>query len=60
MALRAFEDGDICLGQLAAAFERSKRNILPLPGNLGIAVADYDLDEDLATLSRLRETATPD
>ncbi len=55
MALRAFEDGDISLGQVAKAFERSKQQMLPLLASLGVAVADYDLNEDLATLRRLRE-----
>jgi hypothetical protein len=54
MALRAFEDGDISLGQLAKAFDRSKQDMLPLLGSLGVPVADYDLTDDLATLTELR------
>ena len=54
MALRAFEDGDISLGQLAKAFDRSKQDMLPLLGSLGVVVADYDLADDVATLKALR------
>lgn len=50
MALRAFEDGDISLGQLAKAFDRSKQDMLPLLGSLRVAVADYELNNDLRTL----------
>jgi predicted HTH domain antitoxin len=55
IALHAFQDGEISLGQLARAFERSKQDMLPLLSTLGIAIADYDLDEDLEALRRLRE-----
>lgn len=45
--IRSFQAGDLSLGQLAMAFGKSKQEMLALLSKLGIAVADYDLDEDL-------------
>lgn len=53
IALRAFQAGDLSLGQVAKAFDKSKQEMLPLLSHLGIAVADYDLDEDLETIHLL-------
>lgn len=53
IAIRAFQAGDLSLGQVAKAFGKSKQEMLPLLSNLGIAVADYDLDEDLETIRLL-------
>jgi predicted HTH domain antitoxin len=53
IAIRAFQAGDLSLGQVAKAFGKSKQETLPLLANLGIAVADYDLDEDLETIRML-------
>lgn len=53
MAIRAFQSGDLSLGQTAKAFEKSKQEMLRLLADLCIAVADYDLDEDLETIRRL-------
>jgi hypothetical protein len=50
MARRAFQAGDLGLGQLAKAFDKSKQEMLPLLAHLGVEVADYDLDEDLETI----------
>jgi len=41
------------LGQVAGAFDKSKQEMLPLLSHLGIAVADYDLNEDLETIRLL-------
>jgi predicted HTH domain antitoxin len=53
IALRAFQSGDLSLGQVAKAFDKSKQDMLPLLSRLGIAVADYDLAEDLETIRML-------
>lgn len=53
IAIRAFQGGDLSLGQVAKAFHVTKQEMLPLLANLGIAVADYDLDEDLETIRLL-------
>ena len=53
IAIRAFQAGDLSLGQVAKAFDKSKQQILPLLADLGIPVADYDLDEDLQTIREL-------
>jgi hypothetical protein len=53
IALRAFQAGDLSLGQVAKAFDKSKQEMLPLLSHLRIAVADYDLDEDLETIRLL-------
>jgi hypothetical protein len=42
MALKAFEAGDLSLGQLANSF-----------GQLNIPIADYDLQEDLEAIKKL-------
>ena len=56
IAIRAFQSGDLSLGQVARAFGRSNQAMLPLLADLGIAVADYDLDEDLETICKLNGT----
>ena len=53
IALRAFQAGDLSLGQVAKAFDKSKQEMLPLLAHLGIVVADYDLGEDLETIGLL-------
>lgn len=53
IAIRAFQEGDLSLGQAAKAFGKSKQEMLTLLSNLGIAVPDYDLDEDLVTIRLL-------
>jgi len=53
IALRAFAAGDISLGQVAGAFDKSKQEMLPLLSHIGIAVAEYDLNEDLETIRLL-------
>lgn len=53
IALRAFQGGDLSLGQVAKAFDRSKQDMLPMLSRLSIAVADYHLDEDLESIRLL-------
>jgi hypothetical protein len=52
-ALKAFESGDLSLGQLAKAFDKNKTEILEMLGQLNITTADYELDEDLETIASL-------
>lgn len=53
MALKAFEAGDLSLGQLAKALEKNKAETMILLGQLNIPIADYDLQEDLKTVEML-------
>ncbi|MEE9303275.1 MAG: UPF0175 family protein [Thiotrichaceae bacterium] len=53
MALRAFQSGDLSLGQLAISLDKNKVETLEMLGQLNIPVADYDLQEDLAAVEKL-------
>ncbi|MDX1656001.1 MAG: UPF0175 family protein [Candidatus Competibacteraceae bacterium] len=50
LALKAFQSGDLSLGQLARVFAKSKAEMMQVLGDLGIAVVEYDLNEDIETL----------
>ena len=52
MALKAFEAGDLSLGQLAQVFGQSKTEAMETLSLLNIVVADYELQEDLDTLTQ--------
>jgi hypothetical protein len=56
-ALKAFESGDLTLGQLAKTFGKNKVEMLEMLGQLNISVADYSLDEDLETVDALLDKA---
>ncbi len=45
-ALKAFQAGDISLGQLAKVLGKNKHETLALLGDLNVPFADYDLRED--------------
>ena len=53
IAIRSFQAGDMSLGQVARVFEKNKQQMMQLLGELGVPLADYDLQEDLDTLSAL-------
>ncbi len=53
MALKAFQSGDLSLGQLGKVLGKTKHATLELLGELNIPFADYDLQEDLQTLDEL-------
>lgn len=53
MALKAFQSGDLSLGQLSKVLGKNKHATLELLGELNIPFADYDLQEDLQTLDEL-------
>jgi len=53
LALKAFESGDLTLGQLAKALNKTKSETLDTLNKLSISIADYDLAEDLDTIETL-------
>jgi len=53
LALKAFESGDLTLGQLAKALNKTKSEMLDTLDKLSISIADYDLAEDLETIENL-------
>ena len=53
MAIKAFQSGDLSLGQLAASLDKTKSETLAMLGQLNIPIADYDLSEDLETINTL-------
>ena len=53
LALRAFQAGDLSLGQVARVFEKDKQQMMQLLAEFGVPLADYDLQEDLDTISAL-------
>lgn len=53
LAIRAFQAGDLSLGQVARIFDKPRDATMRLLSDLGIAIADYDLAEDLETLHQL-------
>lgn len=55
IAIRSFQAGELSLGQVAKVLGKSKQDIMPLLSTLGVAIADYDLTEDLETLRLLEE-----
>lgn len=52
-SLKAFENGELSLGQLASKLGMNKHEALNLLGEFNISFADYDLAEDLETLDLL-------
>jgi len=58
IAIRSFQAGDMSLGQVARVFEKDKQQMMPLLAELGVPLADYDLQEDLDTISALVSNAT--
>lgn len=53
LAIKAFESGDLTLGQLAKTLNKTKSEMLDILAQLGISIADYDLAEDLETVETL-------
>jgi predicted HTH domain antitoxin len=53
LPIRAFEAGDLSLGQVARIFDKPRDATMWLLSDLGIPIADYDLAEDLETLQQL-------
>ena len=53
MALKAFEMGDLSLGQLAKTLGKNKVETMEMLGRLNIPLASYDLQEDLDAIETL-------
>ena len=53
MALKAFEMGDLSLGQLAKTLGKTKVETMEMLGRLNIPLASYDLQEDLDAIEAL-------
>lgn len=53
LALKAYESGDLSIGELSGSLGQTREATLKTLGQLGIATADYSLDEELASLDRL-------
>ncbi len=53
LALRSFQAGDMSLGQVSRVFEKNKQQMMQLLAELGVPLADYDLQEDLDTIIAL-------
>lgn len=51
--IKAYKSGDLSLGQLSKALEQSHADTMEMLGALGIAVIDYDLDDELSTIEKL-------
>jgi predicted HTH domain antitoxin len=51
--IKAYKKGDLSLGQLAKALDLSYLDTMQMLGALGIAVIDYDLDDDLEAIKKI-------
>ncbi|PWQ97301.1 hypothetical protein [Leucothrix arctica] len=52
-SVKGFQNGDLSLGQLSRSLGKSQRETMKLLGFLGVAIADYDLEEDLSAIDEL-------
>lgn len=52
-AVKGFQNGDLSLGQLGRALDKSKHETIRFLGLTGIPIADYDLEEDLSAIDEL-------
>lgn len=50
IVLKAFNQGDISLGQLSSALELTKEDTMKYLALVNIPVTDYDFDEDLEAI----------
>ena len=53
LIVKAYENGELSIGQIAKFLNKSKKETLKFLSNLGISVIDYDFNEDLENLSKL-------
>jgi predicted HTH domain antitoxin len=51
--IKAYAKGDLSIGQLSKALKLSYIDTMEMLGTLGMAVIDYDLDDDLDTIEKL-------
>ncbi len=52
MVIKAYQSGDISLGQLSKQLKRTKMETIDFLGNLNIPVLDYELEDDLITIEK--------
>ncbi len=57
IVLKAFNQGDISLGQLSRALDLTKEETLKYLTVVNIPTTDYDLDEDMETIEALLREA---
>lgn len=53
LALKAYENGDLSLGELSSSLGQTRQETLSTLGRLNIITANYALNDELATLERL-------
>jgi antitoxin (DNA-binding transcriptional repressor) of toxin-antitoxin stability system len=53
LSLKAYENGDLSIGELASSLKQTRAETLSTLGQLGIVTADYSLDDELSSLDRL-------
>jgi predicted HTH domain antitoxin len=54
-AIKGFQNGDLSLGQLSKTLEKTHHETIKLLGLLGVAIADYDLEEDLGAIDKIMD-----
>ena len=52
-AIKGFQNGDFSLGQLAKILDKTHHETIRLLDSLGVPIADYDLEEDLAAIAQM-------
>ena len=52
LVIKAFQSGDISLGQLSKQLNQTKTETIDFLGNLNIPVLDYELEDDLRTIEK--------
>ena len=53
LAVKAFRNGDLSVGQLGLFLGYDKRQTLDFLADMNIPLADYDFDEELETIEKL-------
>jgi hypothetical protein len=53
LALKAFSNGDMSLGELAACFGQTRAEVIKTLGRLHIPIADYRIEEELDAIATL-------
>lgn len=53
LAIKAFQNADLSLGQLAKSFKKSKIETVQVLNSLNIPLIHYDLNEDLQTIDKI-------
>lgn len=52
-AIKSFQNGDLSLGQLAKILGKTHHATVALLNSLGVPLANYDLEEDLAAIEQI-------